>query len=181
MCNSACIKFCVDRLINLDLTNFSILEVGSRNVNGSVSFDLRNKNPKKYIGVDMEPGPCVDQVCNVYDIVNVFGKESFNIVISTEMMEHVEDWRLAINNIKDVCKPGGLIFITTRSKGFPLHGYPHDYWRFEVEDMRKIFSDCMTIVQNDPIDIGVFLCAIKPKENYVQTDLSDIRLYDIRG
>jgi hypothetical protein len=69
-----------------------------------------------------------------------------------------------VSNFKNVLKPGGLLFITTRSKGFGYHGFPFDYWRFEVSDMRDIFSDFIVeSIVNDPIVPGVFLKARKPE------------------
>lgn len=70
-----------------------------------------------------------------------FGNESFDVVISTEMLEHVLNWRLVVSNIKGVVKPGGYIYITTRSKGFGFHSWPYDYWRYELPDIENIFGD----------------------------------------
>lgn len=71
------------------------------------------------------------------------------------------------------------IYITTRSKGFPYHGYPWDFWRYEIEDIRKIFRDFEIItLEKDHLAPGVFLKARKP-ENYVPTDLSGIALYSM--
>lgn len=76
-------------------------------------------------------------------------------------------------------KRGGYIYITTRSKGFPFHGAPYDFWRYEVEDMKRIFIDFEIIkLIKDHGAPGVFLKARKP-DNYVATDLSDIALYSI--
>jgi len=49
------------------------------------------------------------------------------------------DWRSAINDMKGMLKRGG--YITTVEKGFPLHAYPHDFWRFDLNDVRGMFSD----------------------------------------
>jgi 2-polyprenyl-3-methyl-5-hydroxy-6-metoxy-1,4-benzoquinol methylase len=78
-------------------------------------------------------------VVNAENLVKEFGKNSFDVVISTEMLEHVVEWKPVIANMKQVVKPGGVIVITTRSQGFPFHEYPVDAWRFEVSDMKRSF------------------------------------------
>jgi 2-polyprenyl-3-methyl-5-hydroxy-6-metoxy-1,4-benzoquinol methylase len=37
--------------------------------------------------------------------------ELFDAVVSTEVVEHVLDWRLVINNMRVVLKRGGLLYI----------------------------------------------------------------------
>jgi 2-polyprenyl-3-methyl-5-hydroxy-6-metoxy-1,4-benzoquinol methylase len=75
-------------------------------------------------------------------LVDYFGPESFDVVISTEVIEHVFDWRLIINNIiKSVLRRGGFIYLTTRSRDFPYHAHSHDHWRYETSDMVEIFRD----------------------------------------
>jgi len=74
---------------------------------------------------------------------------------------------------------GGIILITTRSVGFPYHGYPYDFWRFEISDMKNIFSDCEILaLGRDPSEPGVFIKVRKP-EDFNELDLSDYALYSI--
>ena len=42
-------------------------------------------------------------------LLDYFGHESFDVVICTETLEHIMDWRSAINNMKGVLKRGGYI------------------------------------------------------------------------
>ncbi len=71
------------------------------------------------------------------------------------------------------------IYITTRSFGFLIHFHPFDYWRYEVEDFKKIFKDFEIIkLQKDPEAPGVFLKARKPF-NYSPINLNKIGLYSI--
>jgi hypothetical protein len=66
--------------------------------------------------------------------------------------------------MKCVLKCGGLLIVTARGPGFPFHGYPHDYWRFTVEDFRRIFEDMWILhvgQDTDPSSPGVFLKARK--------------------
>jgi SAM-dependent methyltransferase len=95
--------------------------------------------PREYVGVDVEPEKFVDVVLPIEKLVEHSGLESFGVVIATELLEHVQDWRLAVNNMKAVLRRGGYIYITTRSYGFPLHAYPYDFWRYEIKDMEDIF------------------------------------------
>jgi hypothetical protein len=65
----------------------------------------------------------------------------------------------------------------TRSYGFPFHAYPYDFWRYEIEDLRRIFSDFEIIrLIRDHESPGVFLKARKPF-NYNPSDLQGISLY----
>jgi 2-polyprenyl-3-methyl-5-hydroxy-6-metoxy-1,4-benzoquinol methylase len=126
-------------------------------------------------------GSRVDRVCRAELLVDHFGEETFDVVISTEAVEHIEDWRAAFSNFKRLVVPGGLVFVTTRSPGFGYHGNAMygDYWRYTVEDMRTIFADFEVLaVQPDPSEPGVFVKARRPA-NFREVDLSGYELQPI--
>jgi SAM-dependent methyltransferase len=178
MCDPACIEF-GKNLPAKAVKGARVLEVGSLDVNGSVRADVMALNPSLYIGCDIMFGKGVDIKCEVENLVSLFGYETFDIVISTEMLEHVKDWRAAIHNIKAVTRKGGYILITTRSIGFAKHCHPYDFWRFEDEDMRKIFSDCDILrIEKDIYAPGIFILAQKPKD-FHECFLDDISIYHI--
>lgn len=179
MCSNAVLNFGRASLSEADIKGKRILEVGAYNVNGSMRDYCLSFAPKKYIGVDLKEGAGVDQVLNAENLARELGKNSFDVVISTEMLEHVVDWKAVITNMKQVLKPGGIILITTRSQGFPFHEYPVDAWRFSVEDMESIFSDFdIETVIPDPYEPGVFIKARKPK-SWTEKDLGPVKLYSI--
>jgi SAM-dependent methyltransferase len=156
-----------------------IIELGSYDVNGSLRPYIESNGPKEYIGVDLYPGKYVDVLCYAEDVLGVYGPESFDIIVTTEMLEHVFNWRKIINNMKIMCKSGGIILITTRSYGFGLHGWPYDHWRYETHDMKYIFSDFQNvIIESDP-DKGVFVKARKPQYDFRPVILDDYYLYNI--
>jgi SAM-dependent methyltransferase len=108
--------------------NKSVIKVGSKDFNGSVRPVVTNfAKPSSYIGVDVSYGKNVDMIVPAEKLVKKFGENVFDVVISTEMIEHVYDWKTVIDNLKKILKPNGTIFITTRSFGFQYHGYPFDF------------------------------------------------------
>ena len=179
MCSLSCLEFGKRNLNISDIKDKSILEVGSYNVNGSLRDMVKELGCKSYIGIDIQPGDYVDQVCKAENILSVFGIEKFDVLICTEAIEHIEDWQLVIHNFKQIVIPGGILLVTTRSKGFPLHGYPSDYWRYEVEDFKEIFADCeIKCLESDPQEPGVFIKVIKPLD-FKEKDLITYKLYSI--
>jgi SAM-dependent methyltransferase len=179
MCNASCVIFGATQLSRAQVEGRKVLEVGSLDVNGSLRPIVELWNPAEYLGVDVEEGPGVDLICSAERIVDVFGRESFDIVISTELLEHVRDWRKVISNVKHVCRRNGIILITTRSCGFAYHGYPSDFWRFELADIRGMFSDCrLDALETDRSAPGVLVKATKP-EDFVEKDLADYEVYSI--
>ena len=179
MCNQSCILFGRDFLGREEIQGKRVLEVGSIDINGNLRSTVMVLGPREYIGVDIEAGKGVDIVCGAEDILERFGKESFDAVISTEMLEHVRDWKRVVSNIKNIVRPGGIILLTTRSRGFKYHGFPFDFWRFEDEDMKNIFSDFeIQAVQRDGEMPGIMIKAKKPMQ-FREKDLSAYALYSI--
>jgi SAM-dependent methyltransferase len=139
-----------------------VLEVGSWSAEGTAQERVRSLGPRSYLGTDITQGPGVDIVCPAEELIGRFGRESFDIVFATEVVEHVRDWRAAFRNMFAVLRPGGLIVITTRSITYPYHGVPHDYWRYQPEDMQRIFAGWrFEALETDPERPGVFVAARK--------------------
>lgn len=176
----SCEDFLSQALQAHDVAGKELLEVGAQDVNGSVRRRLESYGPSSYVGVDIIEGPGVDEVCSVDQLLDRFGENAFDAVLTTETLEHVVDWRTAIHNLKGVLRPGGLLVITTRSPGFAIHAYPIDCWRYTVNDMQLIFSDFTIdqVTKDVPADPGVFLRARKP-EKWAENELSSLNLYSI--
>lgn len=182
MCNSRCLEFIENTIEAEDIYNQAILEVGSYDVNGSPRRHITKFSPRLYLGVDIRPGPGVDEVCKAEMLVEHFGIDQFDMLISTEVLEHVADWKQVIHNMKQVVRPGGTLIITTRSIGFPQHDFPADYWRYEPDDIDFILGDCaIDIIERDlPTTPGIFTKARK-KIPFIEVDLTEYQLYSMQG
>lgn len=171
-------EFLIENSVIEEFHGKRVLEVGP----GDASvrpFIERFLRPREYIGVDIKHGKYVDLIVPAERLVKYFGPESFDIIIATELLEHVIDWRRVINNMKTVLKRGGCMYITTRSLGYPYHGYLCDLWRYELEDMVNIFSDFrIMVIKKDHEVPGVFLKARKSLD-YKPNDLSGIAIYSV--
>ncbi len=179
MCNTACLDFGRAALSPEEVAGRDVLEVGALNYNGSLRALLQAWTPRQYTGVDLMPGPGVDVVCPAENLTDHFGLGMFDVVVSTEMLEHVWDWRRVISNLKQILRPSGRLLITTRSRGYGYHASPHDYWRYELDDLRVLFADfTIQALQKDPLMPGVFLKAIKPVA-FKECNLEDHALYSM--
>ncbi|HET9975464.1 MAG TPA: methyltransferase domain-containing protein [Streptosporangiaceae bacterium] len=148
-----------------------VVEAGALNVNGSVRGPVEALGPASYTGTDAQPGPGVDLVCPAEKLPGVLGEDSADILLTTEMLEHAEDWRAAVAGMVRVLAPGGLLVLTTRGPGFPYHGYPGDFWRFTVNQMDGIAEAAgLEVIRcepdPDPASPGVFLLAAKPEAGW---------------
>jgi len=170
------LAFLKENVTDLEVRGKRVAEVGSQDVNGSPRPIFMAFKPLEYVGMDSAQGPGVDLIVKADVLCEVFGWETFDIVLSTEMMEHVVDWRLIIQQMKGLVKPGGLLIITTRSPGFPYHPYPIDMWRYTLEDAKRIFADMEILaLKSDPQAPGIFVKARKP-EAFQPCDLNVIEL-----
>lgn len=110
----------VKRIRSLYPSHFTgrrVLEVGSRIVNGTVRdlFDSCH-----YFGLDLGPGPGVDEVCHVADMIAP--SLYFDTVISCEALEHDRRWTESLVAMYALVKSGGLLLITCAGPGREEHG-----------------------------------------------------------
>src|SRR5262249_12985965 len=117
-----------------------ILEIGSYQVVGQEEIaELRTLFPgKDYIGIDMRPGPGVDQVADVEDLPYPTG--SIGTVIAMSTFEHVPRFCRGFEKLYRVLRPDGAALISCPFY-FHIHNYPSDYWRFTPEAFDLLLND----------------------------------------
>jgi glycosyltransferase involved in cell wall biosynthesis len=163
------LDFVARALTRGDIADRDVLEVGSRDVNGSVRPLVTELEPKSYLGVDVEEGPGVDLLVAAEDLE----PNSADVIVTTEMLEHARDWRGAIRGIKRALRSDGLLILTTRAPGFPRHEHPEDWWRFTTDDVQAMFRDfTVELLEDDPdpASPGVFLRARKVLNDAIDLD-----------
>ncbi|MCM3290287.1 class I SAM-dependent methyltransferase [Paenibacillus sp. MER 180] len=122
-----------------------VYEFGSYQVQGQEGFaDLRPFFPNQpYVGCDMRPGVGVDAILDLHHID--LPAETAGLVISLDTLEHVEDPRLAMQEVHRILKPNGIAIITS-VMNFPIHDYPADYWRFTPQAFASILKPFDTVI-----------------------------------
>ena len=106
----------VKRLHPTHFQKVSVLDIGSCDINGNNRefFDLSG-----YTGVDVAEGPNVDVVSPIHLWES---DEMFDVVISTECLEHDMHYPSSLAAMMDRLKPGGLFIMTCATTGRPEHG-----------------------------------------------------------
>ena len=66
--------------------------------------------------------------------------ESFDVVLCTEVLEHLKEPQKAIDDMRRVLKKGGKLILTTPFI-FPLHDTPSDYFRYTKYGLRYLLRD----------------------------------------
>jgi SAM-dependent methyltransferase len=109
-----------------------IYEFGSLQVPGQEGYaDLRPLFPgKEFVGCDMREGTGVDKILNLHSID--LPSDMVGTVICLDTLEHVEFPHKALEEIHRILKPSGVVIISS-VMDFPVHDFPHDYWRFTTE------------------------------------------------
>jgi SAM-dependent methyltransferase len=151
-----------------DVAGKRVVEAGSYNYNGTARDAIMALGPASYLGTDAQDGPLVDLACPAEKLPGVLGEDSADVVVTTEMLEHAQDWRGALLGITAILAPGGLLLLTTRGPGFPFHPHPGDFHRFTVDlmdtTMAALGLHVITLEPDpDPASPGVFLLALKPE------------------
>ncbi len=114
-----------------------ILDVGSFDVNGSYKA-LFDRDGWSYFGCDLRAGPNVDIVLKSEFDWGIDKK--FDVVVSGQCLEHVQDVKNWFQRIDDVLIEGGIVCIIAPWGGGE-HRFPLDCWRVFPDGMRYMLKD----------------------------------------
>jgi SAM-dependent methyltransferase len=89
-----------------------------------------------YIGVDVSPNSKADILCEVEHLP--LADESFDVVLCTQVLEHVGSPQDAIQEVYRALKGNGLLILSTHGIWYK-HGQ-QDYWRWTDMGLRKILT-----------------------------------------
>jgi len=89
----------------------------------------------EYIGCDVVQSSLqkVDVVCDATDIP--FENECFDSIISTQVLEHISETDLCLQEMYRLLVKGGILILTVPFV-WPIHEEPYDYYRFTEHGLR---------------------------------------------
>ena len=122
----------------------SVLELGTLQSVPGRSTMHRDWVPHagEFLGTDIEAGADVDIVADLHRLSEVVGEERFDVILSASTFEHLKYPTVAAHELMKALKVGGVIYVQTH-QAYPLHGYPHDYFRFSREALASLFGTQM--------------------------------------
>lgn len=150
-----------------------ILDLGSTEM-GACYRPIFEKPGWSYVGADLSPGANVDLVLKRPYEWREIASNSVDVLVSGQVLEHVEYFWITALEVSRVLKPGGIACLIAPSSG-PEHRYPVDCWRFYPDGMRAFAKlarlHCLEVYTNwdDSGDPGsdfwhdTVLVARKPK------------------
>jgi SAM-dependent methyltransferase len=112
----------------------SLLDIGCGQKPYADMFQVR-----RYVGVEMPSTLSKSQVIDVFAsaLHLPFSAETFDSVLSTEVLEHVAEPRVVFSEAARVLKTGGYLVLST-PQTWGLHEVPNDFYRFTPYGLRYL-------------------------------------------
>ena len=143
-CNNLANQFS-DRFLNAD-----VLDCGSLDINGNNRWMFSGGT---YYGIDIGSGANVDETCLVHE----FQPDcKYDVIISTEMLEHDQYYPGSLVNMVGLLRKGGMLILTCGTTGRGIHGtighspgtsptsqipgWQHYYRNITIDDIRAVLD-----------------------------------------
>jgi SAM-dependent methyltransferase len=114
---------------------YSVLDVGSGN---KPYYPLLAPYAGRYAGVD----PSATTASDVRGVAEMlpFRDDCADVVLATQILEHVGDPLATLREWHRTLRPGGLVFASTHGTSY-YHPIPTDHWRWTHTGLRKLFTE----------------------------------------
>lgn len=114
------------------------------------------------VGADFPGNESADCIVGPQGELSSIKDETFDVVLSTQVLEHVVDPRIYLSEARRVLRPGGTLILSTHGM-FQYHADPNDYWRWtrtglELEISRAGFEvvNTRSIVRLPSVAVGLW-------------------------
>ena len=91
-----------------------------------------------YTTFDMVAGEHIDIIGDV--LKPPFADASFDTIISTQVLEHVERPWVMVAEMNRILRPGGVCIVTAPFM-IPYHADPYDFFRYTTEGLKSLFKN----------------------------------------
>lgn len=92
-----------------------------------------------YVGADVTPGPSVDRLLPPGGLT-AEDPQSYDAVLSTQVLEHVQHPETYLRECQRILKPGGQLILSTHGM-IQEHGCPDDYYRWTSRGLETLLTD----------------------------------------
>jgi SAM-dependent methyltransferase len=145
-----------------DLIEDARLDPGSRVLDyGCDDAPYRNEVPSDavYVGADLSGNPLAEIELRPDGALPV-EDASFDLILSTQVLEHVEDPDAYLAECFRVLRPGGSLVLSTHGIMY-YHRDPEDYWRWMLPGLRKIVERAGFTIERTRGVMGLAATAIQ--------------------
>lgn len=85
-----------------------------------------------------------------------FRDGAFDLIVSTETLEHVPDPQVAFGEFARLLVPGGRLVVTVPFQGYREHQAPYDYYRYTRYGLEHLAREAGLVVEEVRASGGVF-------------------------
>lgn len=101
-----------------------------------------------YIRADITPAEGIDLITNDQGLLPNEKSGSYDIVFSTQVLEHVPDTAQYLNEAYRLLRPGGSLILTTHGF-YPEHGCPGDFYRWTGYGLKQVAENAGFVVEEN--------------------------------
>ena len=103
---------------------------------------------ERYDIIDVARAPGVTIVADIQHCPAILDN-TYDVIICTQVLEHVANPFLAAAELFRILKPGGRLLLTVPA-AYPYHAVPRDYWRFTRDSLQLLFGERFRDLQIAP-------------------------------